>query len=44
VLLGWGIGLALNAWDVFFRRPLVERGRVGLNIGNHRVEVRCSPS
>lgn len=20
--LGWGIGLALNAWDVYFRRPI----------------------
>jgi hypothetical protein len=24
VLLGWGIGLAFNAWDVFFRRPITE--------------------
>jgi hypothetical protein len=24
VLLGWGIGLALNAWDVFFRREITE--------------------
>jgi fatty acid desaturase len=24
VLLGWGVGLALNAWDVFFRRPITE--------------------
>jgi 2TM domain-containing protein len=22
--LGWGIGLALNAWDVYFRRPITE--------------------
>ena len=24
VTLGWGIGLAFNAWDVFFRRPITE--------------------
>jgi hypothetical protein len=24
VLLGWGVGLALNAWDVFFRREITE--------------------
>ncbi len=24
VLLGWGVGLALNVWDVFFRRPITE--------------------
>ena len=24
VMLGWGVGLALNAWDVFFRRPITE--------------------
>lgn len=24
VLGGWGIGLALNAWDVFGRRPITE--------------------
>jgi hypothetical protein len=24
VLLGWGIGLVLNAWDVFLRRPITE--------------------
>lgn len=24
VLGGWGIGLALNAWDVMFRRPITE--------------------
>lgn len=24
VLLGWGVGVALNAWDVFFRRPITE--------------------
>lgn len=24
VLLGWGVGLVLNAWDVFFRRPITE--------------------
>jgi len=37
VILGWGVGLALNAWDVFFRRPIteadiqreVDRGRSG---------------
>ena len=22
VLAGWGIGLVLNAWDVYFRRPI----------------------
>jgi hypothetical protein len=25
VLLGWGVGLAFNAWDVFFRRPITEQ-------------------
>ena len=24
VLLAWGVGLVLNAWDVFFRRPVTE--------------------
>ena len=24
VLAGWGIGLVLHAWDVFFRRPITE--------------------
>lgn len=24
VLLGWGVGVALNAWDVFFRRPITD--------------------
>jgi 2TM domain-containing protein len=24
VLLGWGIGLVLNVWDVYFRRPITE--------------------
>jgi hypothetical protein len=24
VLLGWGAGLVLNAWDVYFRRPITE--------------------
>jgi len=24
VLLGWGIGLALNGWTVYFQRPITE--------------------
>ena len=24
VMLGWGIGLAFNAWDVYFRKPISE--------------------
>lgn len=24
VTLGWGIGLAFNAWDVYVRRPITE--------------------
>ena len=24
VILGWGVGLVLNAWDVYFRRPISE--------------------
>ncbi len=24
VLLGWGVGLVLNAWDVYFRREITE--------------------
>jgi hypothetical protein len=24
VLLGWGVGLALNVWDVFFRHPITD--------------------
>ena len=24
VTLGWGIGLAFNAWDVYFRHPITE--------------------
>ena len=23
-LLGWGVGLVLNVWDVYFRRPVTE--------------------
>ena len=25
VLLGWGIGVVLNIWDVYFRRPITQR-------------------
>jgi hypothetical protein len=24
IIFGWGVGLILNAWDVFFRRPVTE--------------------
>jgi hypothetical protein len=24
LMLAWGVGLVLNAWDVFFRRPVTE--------------------
>jgi hypothetical protein len=24
VLLGWGVGLVFNVWDVYFRRPITE--------------------
>jgi len=24
VMLAWGIGLAFNAWDVYFRKPISE--------------------
>lgn len=24
VLAGWGVGLVLHAWEVFFRRPITE--------------------
>jgi len=24
VMLGWGVGVLMNAWDVFFRRPVTE--------------------
>jgi hypothetical protein len=24
VIFGWGVGLILNAWDVYFRRPVTE--------------------
>ena len=24
VLLGWGVGLVLNIWDVYFRKPITE--------------------
>jgi hypothetical protein len=24
VMIGWGIGLVLNAWEVFLRRPVTE--------------------
>lgn len=23
-MLGWGVGLAANAWDVYARRPITE--------------------
>lgn len=37
VMLGWGVGLVLHAWDVFWRKPVteadvdreIERGRGG---------------
>ena len=25
VMLAWGIGLAFNAWDVYFRKPISEQ-------------------
>ncbi len=24
ITLGWGIGLGMNAWDVYFRRPITD--------------------
>ena len=24
VLFGWGVGVVLNVWDVYFRRPVTE--------------------
>jgi hypothetical protein len=24
VLLGWGVGVVLNVWDVYFRKPITE--------------------
>ena len=24
VIFGWGVGLVLNVWDVYFRRPVTE--------------------
>jgi hypothetical protein len=24
VMLGWGVGLVLHAWDTYFRRPITE--------------------
>ncbi|HET9729009.1 MAG TPA: 2TM domain-containing protein [Acidimicrobiia bacterium] len=24
ILLGWAVGLILNVWDVYFRRPITE--------------------
>jgi hypothetical protein len=24
IMLGWGVGLVLNIWDVYFRRPITE--------------------
>jgi len=24
IIFGWGVGLVLNAWDVYFRRPITE--------------------
>jgi hypothetical protein len=24
ILLGWGVGLVLNVWDVFFRHPITD--------------------
>jgi hypothetical protein len=24
VMFGWGVGLVLNVWDVYFRRPVTE--------------------
>ena len=25
VLIGWGVGLVLNVWDVYFRKPVTEQ-------------------
>ena len=25
LIFGWGVGLLLNVWDVYFRRPVTER-------------------
>jgi hypothetical protein len=24
ILLGWGVGVVLNVWDVYFRRPITD--------------------
>ena len=24
VLIGWGVGVVLNVWDVYFRKPITE--------------------
>ena len=39
VMLGWGVGLALNAWDVYFRRPITEE-----DIQNEMQRLRREPS
>jgi len=36
-LLGWGVGLAINAWAVYFERPITEDDiRNEIERGNRR--------
>jgi hypothetical protein len=35
VVCGWGIGLVLHAWDVFFRRPVTDAD-VDAELNRHR--------
>jgi hypothetical protein len=39
VLLGWGIGLVLHAWDAFFKRPVTEAD-VDRELARRREEER----
>jgi hypothetical protein len=42
VIGAWGVGLALNAWDVFFRRPITE-GDIQREIERGRGSADTSP-
>jgi hypothetical protein len=39
VIFGWGVGLVLNAWDVYFRRPITEAD-VDRELGRNREPPR----
>ena len=43
VIAGWGIGLAFNAWAVYFERPITEED-IRKEMGRHGHEAPGPPS